>query len=206
MNDGTEEVVYTSDTGGQKGQKSARLGGADPLALEQLAFVYGFGETKYSRFNYLKGYPWSLSIDALYRHFLAFQAGEDVDPESGRPHMAHAAWHALTLVSFMLRELGEDDRAPLRGAPAYGVGSDTPQQRAPEGDQPGPSEPRPELRYSDRARRHVNEVHAAAFWRELGFDDIGVAAVGSQGNVRPLWRRLLAQAAVARRLLLRSLP
>lgn len=101
-----------SATGGEKGEKPARLGGADPLALEQLALVYGNGEQKYARFNYLKGYDWSLCIDALYRHFLAFQRGEDTDPESGLPHMAHVAWHALALVSFSQRGIGTDDRAP----------------------------------------------------------------------------------------------
>lgn len=107
-----DEVRFTSDTGGQKGMKPVRLGGADPLALEQLGLVYGFGEEKYERWNYLKGYPWSLSIDALYRHFLAFQRGEDRDPESGLPHPSHMAWHSLTLTSFMLRGIGQDDRAP----------------------------------------------------------------------------------------------
>jgi dATP/dGTP diphosphohydrolase len=109
------EVRVTSATGGEKGQKDARLGGADPLALEALALVYGFGEQKYARWNYLKGYNWSLSIDALYRHFLAFQRGEELDPESGLPHMAHVAWHALALVSFSKRRLGTDDRAPREG-------------------------------------------------------------------------------------------
>ena len=104
------EVRVTSATGGQKGRKNARLGGADPGALMELARVYGYGEEKYARFNYLKGYDWSLSIDALYRHFLAFQSGEDRDPESGLLHTAHVAWHALALTAFLQRGLGTDDR------------------------------------------------------------------------------------------------
>lgn len=104
------ETRVTSTTGGQKGQKLPRLGGADPKALMELAKVFGFGEEKYARFNYLKGYDWSLSIDALYRHFLAFQAGEDRDEESGLLHMAHVAWHALALTAFQLRDIGSDDR------------------------------------------------------------------------------------------------
>lgn len=99
-------------TGGMKGVKAARLGGADPLALGELAKVYGMGEEKYDRYNYLKGYPWSLSVDALYRHLLAFLAGEDRDPESGLLHTAHVAWHALTLTSFQQRQVGTDDRPP----------------------------------------------------------------------------------------------
>jgi hypothetical protein len=110
----TDETRYVDPkTGGEKGQKRERLGGADPAAMSELAAVYGFGEEKYARYNYLKGYPWSLSIDALYRHFLAFQNGEVLDPESGLNHMAHVAWHALTLVSFSGRGLGTDDRPNL---------------------------------------------------------------------------------------------
>ena len=106
----TEERI-TSATGGQKGRKSARLGGADPQALMELAEVYGMGEGKYARYNYLLGYQWSLSVDALFRHLLAFLDGEDTDPESGLLHTAHVAWHALTLTSFQKRGLGTDDRA-----------------------------------------------------------------------------------------------
>jgi hypothetical protein len=108
MND--DEVRVTSETGGEKGQKSARLGGADPLAMLELARVYGYGEQKYARYNYIKGYPWSLSVDAAFRHFLAFLAGEDRDPESGLLHTAHLAWHAMTLTSYVLRGIGTDDR------------------------------------------------------------------------------------------------
>lgn len=107
----TDEVRITdSRTGGQKGKKLAQLGAVDPLALTQLALVAGHGSEKYSRMNYLRGFDWSLSVDALYRHFLAFQNGEKNDTESHLHHMAHAAWHALALVSFSERELGTDDR------------------------------------------------------------------------------------------------
>lgn len=104
------EVRVTSATGGEKGQKDAQASTLDAVALLSLAEVSGFGARKYARHNYLKGYDWSLSLDALHRHLWAFQAGEDRDAESGLPHMAHAAWHALALVSFQLRGLGVDDR------------------------------------------------------------------------------------------------
>lgn len=104
------ETMVTSATGGMKGKKLAQLGAADALALMELAKVYGFGDGKYARYNYLKGYDWSLSVDALYRHLLAFLAGEEKDPESGLLHTAHVAWHALCLTSFQLRKIGTDDR------------------------------------------------------------------------------------------------
>lgn len=104
------EVRTVSNTGGEKGQKQARLGSIDPKALLTLAEVAGFGEQKYSRLNYLKGYPWSLSYDAMQRHLHMFWAGQDNDDESGLPHLAHAAWHCLAMLAFAQHDLGTDDR------------------------------------------------------------------------------------------------
>lgn len=106
---GAERVV--SATGGAKGKKGARLGDLDPLALLKVAEVAGYGADKYQeRLNYMRGYDWSLCFDALQRHALAFWGGEDLDPESGLPHLAHAAWHCLALLAFSARDLGTDDR------------------------------------------------------------------------------------------------
>lgn len=109
-NDDEEIRVTDPKTGGQKGQKLARLGAIDPVALLEIAKVAGYGAQKYAAFNYLKGYDWSLSFDAMQRHLLQFWAGEDYDTESGRLHVAHAAWHGGALTSFILRGLGTDDR------------------------------------------------------------------------------------------------
>lgn len=114
----SDEVRVTSETGGSKGRKLAEMGAIDPLARMELALVAGFGGRKYERGNYLRGYAWSLCVDALYRHLAAFEAGEDRDPESGLLHAAHVAWHGLALCSFVLREIGTDDRFPADGAAA----------------------------------------------------------------------------------------
>ena len=97
-------------TGGQKGQKQAQLGALDPAALLEVGKVAGFGAGKYERYNYVKGFSWSLSYDALQRHLHAFWDGEGNDPESGLPHLAHACWHCLTLLTFSMRGRGTDDR------------------------------------------------------------------------------------------------
>ena len=104
------EVRITSATGGQKGQKPAQLGTVDPIALYELAKVAGMGAEKYEAFNYLKGYDWRLSYDAMQRHSMEFWMGNDMDDESGLCHMAHAAWHALAMVSFLYRNVGDDTR------------------------------------------------------------------------------------------------
>jgi hypothetical protein len=105
-----EVRITDPKTGGQKGQKLAQLGALDPLALLEVAKVAGFGASKYERFNYAKGYAWSLSLDALLRHLLLWAAGEETDEESGLSHLGHSAWHCLALLTFVLRERGTDDR------------------------------------------------------------------------------------------------
>ena len=108
-----KEVRITDEkTGGMKGQKSAQLGAMDPQALMVVAEVAGFGTVKYDRYNFAKGFKWSLSYDALQRHLHAFWGGENLDPESKLPHLAHACWHTLCLLTFSLRSRGTDDRFP----------------------------------------------------------------------------------------------
>lgn len=104
------EIRYTSDTGGQKGRKPVSIGSADVLPLVELAKVNAYGAQKYAAYNYLKGYNWSDSYDALDRHLKAFWLGEDDDPESHLLHLAHAMWHCAALISFLRRGLGTDDR------------------------------------------------------------------------------------------------
>lgn len=107
----TDEVLITDPkTGGQKGQKLARLGALDPAALMVVAQVAGFGASKYATYNFARGFDWSLSYDAMQRHLHAFWAGEDNDSESGLPHLGHAGWHCLALLTFALRGRGTDDR------------------------------------------------------------------------------------------------
>ena len=96
-----EKRVVNPTTGGEKGSKDAQLGWAPPEAMLELARVYGHGAEKYAPHNYRKGYAWSLSYNALLRHLFAFLGGEDYDRESGLQHMAHAAWHCLTLTQFL---------------------------------------------------------------------------------------------------------
>ncbi len=107
---GGEVRITDPVTGGQKGQKAAQLGALDPEALLTVARIAGFGAQKYDRFNFVRGYDWSLSFDALQRHLMQWAAGEDIDDESGESHLGHAAWHCLALLTFTQRGRGTDDR------------------------------------------------------------------------------------------------
>lgn len=108
--DPVDEVRTTSSTGAEKGVKSARYDLIPPGALEELARHYGEGTKKYSPHNWAKGYEWSKSFAAMMRHAWAFWRGEDIDEETGSPHLAAVAWHALTLLEFRRNHPQFDDR------------------------------------------------------------------------------------------------
>lgn len=84
-----------------------------PDGLEELAKVYTDGPIKYAERNWEKGMSWSRAFGSLLRHAWAWMSGEDIDPESGHHHMAHAAFRCLQLVAYSKRGVGEDDRPRL---------------------------------------------------------------------------------------------
>lgn len=104
------EVRSVSSTGGEKGTKDARFDLIPADALHQLAEHYGFGARKYADNQWRKGYEWSKSYAAMQRHLNAWWGGEDIDEETGSSHIAAAAWHCFTLLTF-IKEFPEfDDR------------------------------------------------------------------------------------------------
>lgn len=111
------EIRTTSATGGEKGVKDERHDLVPRKALGAIARVFGFGAKKYADHNWRKKYEWGKSIAALQRHIDAFVDGETYDEESGQPHLAHAGFHILVLLTW-LEEDGEgvdnpmDDRWP----------------------------------------------------------------------------------------------
>ena len=60
------------------------------VATEAEARALMFGEKKYGRYNYTQGFETSRLVAACLRHVLAYQDGEDTDPESGLSHLGHA--------------------------------------------------------------------------------------------------------------------
>lgn len=50
--------------------------------------------------NWERGYSWGLSFAAMMRHAWAFWRGEDIDLETGSPHLVAVAWHAFALLEF----------------------------------------------------------------------------------------------------------
>jgi hypothetical protein len=72
--------------------------------------VMTYGAKKYAPHNWRKGFPWSSIVDSLERHLAAWKDGEDDDPESGLPHLAHIACNVAFLIEHYDAGLGVDDR------------------------------------------------------------------------------------------------
>jgi len=79
-------------------------------ALEETAKVMDFGQHKYAAHNWRKGFAWSRPLSAAQRHILAFQDGEDKDPETGLSHLAHAMCCIMFLLEFEKTHKHLDDR------------------------------------------------------------------------------------------------
>lgn len=82
----------------------------DPLWLEEVAKVMTFGATKYAAHNWRKGISFSRVIAALLRHTFAILRGEDVDPETGLLHSAHASCNLMFLTNYYTHRKEFDDR------------------------------------------------------------------------------------------------
>jgi hypothetical protein len=85
-------------------------------AAEEVVRVLEFGATKYGDYNWQKGLEYSALFNATERHLRAWwYRREDVDPESGISHLAHAACNILFLLSFVIWGRSElDDRPELQ--------------------------------------------------------------------------------------------
>ena len=78
--------------------------------LEDELRVWMYGQKKYAAFNWMKGMPWSVPFACLMRHMAAWQRGEQNDPESGLPHLAHAMCNLRMLTLYATNYVEGDDR------------------------------------------------------------------------------------------------
>lgn len=71
--------------------------------FEEISKVLTFGANKYAPDNWKKVSP-DRYIDAMWRHYIAWQTGEERDSESGLSHAAHFATNAVFLLWFELEK------------------------------------------------------------------------------------------------------
>jgi len=74
-------------------------------ALEQCADVFAFGAAKYGEWNWT-GIEEGVQryVGSLLRHVSRFQQGEEIDPDSGLHHLAHAGACCLIILRFLAEE------------------------------------------------------------------------------------------------------
>lgn len=79
-------------------------------AINALADILTAGAEKYGEHNWRHGMDWSRVYGAAQRHLLAFWGGDDIDEESGMPHLWHALTNIAFLVAYQAMSVGRDDR------------------------------------------------------------------------------------------------
>ena len=79
-------------------------------ALTPMVRGLEFGAKKYGVNNWKKGLPTTEVCESLLRHTFAYLSGEDIDPESGLPHIAHIQDNALFLGYMDMKKPEFDDR------------------------------------------------------------------------------------------------
>ncbi len=82
--------------------------------LEWAAQVFMYGrDNKYAAWNWAKGMDWLVPYDCMMRHMEAWHRGEDLDDESGLPHLGHAMCN-LIMMTFYAKFYPEGDNRPKR--------------------------------------------------------------------------------------------
>lgn len=80
-------------------------------ALREVALVQAYGHSKYGDFyNYKKGMEISRNLSCAIRHITDYMAGKDLDDESKRHHLAHAACRVLFALQNIYDNTQIDDR------------------------------------------------------------------------------------------------
>jgi hypothetical protein len=79
-------------------------------AIEEIAQVLTFGGKKYGDNNWCRGARWGRYFAGLCRHIFAWWQGENLDPETGYSHLAHAGCCLIFLMEYQRNSWGTDDR------------------------------------------------------------------------------------------------
>lgn len=89
----------------------ARMDLLPPMPLVRIADVFSMGAVKYEDRNWEGGIAWGRVYAALQRHLHTFWSGEELDAESGLPHLAHAGFGILVLLEYLSTHRELDDRS-----------------------------------------------------------------------------------------------
>ena len=65
-----------------------------------VAKTLAYGAQKYEKGNWRKGMNWTIVYDCVQRHMLKWLDGEEIDEESGLPHLYHVATNVAFLIEY----------------------------------------------------------------------------------------------------------
>jgi len=105
--------VVSAPEGRKNDAEKNRLELISPDAEWGLGLVLTHGAEKYDEWNWAKGIKYSRILGAIKRHLNAWAGGEELDDDSGLPHVDHALCELMFLSHFEHNKgqyLGFDDR------------------------------------------------------------------------------------------------
>ena len=82
----------------------------EPEWLLDVGDVLKYGCKKYAEQNWRQGIGYTRIIGSIIRHLTCIMAGQDIDKESGLPHIAHLSCNAMFLSWYMKHRREFDDR------------------------------------------------------------------------------------------------
>jgi len=95
------------------GTKKVPLSTVPSPVLMEVGLAMLEGSRKYGRHNYrIAGVRSSVYYDAVMRHLMAWWEGEDLDPDSGLPHITKAMSTLVVLRDAQMNDKVSDDRPP----------------------------------------------------------------------------------------------
>jgi len=89
------------DGGGMRfNSNKAELHQVPTSVINGIAKVLMYGAQKYEKGNFRRGMKWTVPYDCLTRHMMLWLDGQELDEESGLPHLYHAAANIAMLIEF----------------------------------------------------------------------------------------------------------
>ena len=85
------KVEIKEETSQRFNQGKTQLREVDPNFIMAMGDVLTKSRNKYDAFNWQKPTKLSTPYDSAMRHLMSFQAGQDIDPDDGLPHLIKAA-------------------------------------------------------------------------------------------------------------------
>lgn len=101
------------------GEAKPKISDTPTIGIREMGQVFTMGAAKYGRFNWRQhAVSSSVYYDAAWRHLSAWFDGQDLDPESGLPHLAHVMACATIIMDAQAHGKLNDNRP-------YEIGADS---------------------------------------------------------------------------------